>query len=409
MKEWEAVAAGWDGRCATIGRVSMSVGVEERRARLGRRHHLARAAAEVETVAGDLVGLHSRDPATVFLSARARVGGFGIADLEDALYERRSLVRVLAMRRTMFVAPRDLAAVMHVAATQPLGPAERRRTLAMLDGVVDGDPDAWLDDLMERTERALAARGEATAAELAADVPDLALKISFGAGTRWAGTMAVSARVLQLLGIEGRVVRARPRGSWLSGQYRWARVADWLGGGLPARERGDAAVELARRWLRSYGPATEVDLAWWAKWTKRETREVLAAVEAVAVELDGAAGFVLPDDTGSEEPVGPWVALLPGLDPSVMGWKERDWFLGPHGAALFDRNGNAGPTVWVSGRIVGGWAQRPGGAVVARLLEPIGSEAEAMVEVEAERLTAWLDGVVVTPRFRSPLEREMAG
>ena len=55
-----------------------------------------------------------RDPATVVLSLRARLDPFAVADLEDALYERRTLLRMLAMRRTMFVVPLDLAAVMNV-------------------------------------------------------------------------------------------------------------------------------------------------------------------------------------------------------------------------------------------------------------------------------------------------------
>jgi hypothetical protein len=91
-----------------------------------------------------------------------------------------------------------------------------------------------------------------------------------------------------------------------------------------------------------------------------------------------------------------------------MGWAGRDWFLGPHREMLFDRNGNAGPTVWWDGRVVGGWAQRPGGDVVYRLLEDVGAEAQAAVALEAERLTRWLAAVRVTPRFRTPLERTLS-
>ena len=61
----------------------------------------------------------------------------------------------------------------------------------------------------------------------------------------------------------------------------------------------------------------------------------------------------------------PWAALLPVLDPTVMGWKERDFYLGPHGPLLFDTNGNAGTTAWWDGRIVGCWAQDPDGVVRA--------------------------------------------
>ena len=57
-----------------------------------------------------------------------------------------------------------------------------------------------------------------------------------------------------------------------------------------------------------------------------------------------------------------------------MGWQDRGWFLGAHGRALFDTNGNAGPTVWWDGRIVGGWAQRKTGEVVLRFLEDAGAD-----------------------------------
>jgi hypothetical protein len=81
------------------------------------------------------------------------------------------------------------------------------------------------------------------------------------------------------------------------------------------------------------------------------------------------AGIVLADDLATSPTPEPWVALLPSLDPTTMGWQQRTWYLGDHAPAVFDRNGNAGPTVWADGRIVGGWAQRRSGEVVFRLLE----------------------------------------
>jgi hypothetical protein len=106
-------------------------------------------------------------------------------------------------------------------------------------------------------------------------------------------------------------------------------------------------------------------------------------------------------------PAPPWVALLPALDPTTMGWAGRDFYLGRHRPVLFDRNGNAGPTIWCDGRVVGGWAQRRAGEVVLRLLEDVGGEAAAAIEAEAARLTAWLGPTRVNPRFRTPLEREL--
>ena len=90
-----------------------------------------------------------------------------------------------------------------------------------------------------------------------------------------------------------------------------------------------------------------------------------------------------------------------------MAWKERNWYLGPHGEILFDRNGNAGPTVWWDGRIVGGWSQRRDGEIVVQLLEDVGVEAERAVEHEAERLASWLGDVRLSPGFLPPFQRAL--
>jgi hypothetical protein len=102
-----------------------------------------------------------------------------------------------------------------------------------------------------------------------------------------------------------------------------------------------------------------------------------------------------------------WVARLPGRAWTVMGWKERAWFLGPHQQPLFDRNGNAGPTVWSNGHIVGGWAQRRDGTIAVELLEKVDSWAGDRIAAEVKRLTAWLGPTRITPRFRTPLEQSL--
>ncbi len=357
-----------------------------------------------------MVGLHSSDPATVYLSARARLEDFTVADLEDALYERRSLVRMLGMRRTLFVVPLPVAAAMEAACTRLLGPAEAARLARMLeDQGIAPDGVGWIEGVEERTLVAITARGEATANELRDDVPELRLKLAFGEGKTWGGTVGVSTRVLFLLATKGRIVRARPLGSWLSSQYRWAPTTTWIAGGLDTVDTDDGAADLARRWLRSYGPGMLEDLKWWTGWTVRRTRRALEAADAVEVELEEGAGYALADDLEPVTPTGPWAALLPALDPTVMGWRERGWYLGDHGSQLFDRNGNAGPTVWWDGRVVGGWGQRPDGGIAVHLLEELDREARSMIDTEADRLRGWLGSVRITPRFRTPVEKRLAG
>src|SRR5688500_9459098 len=96
--------------------------IAERRARLAVRHALAptaRATTPLE-VGERMVALHASDPATVHLAVLARTDGAGAGDVEEALYTERSLVRLLGMRRSMFVVPLDLAPVVQAACTRAI-------------------------------------------------------------------------------------------------------------------------------------------------------------------------------------------------------------------------------------------------------------------------------------------------
>lgn len=391
--------------------VVRTIDVEERRARLGRRHLLARRGETPEDATDAMLGLHSSDPVTVYLSTWARVAPFVPGDLEEALYGRRTLVRMLGMRRTLFVVPREVAAVMDEACTKAYGAAERRRLIAMLEGqgvVPAGRGARWVDRVMRETLDALARRGEASARQLTAEVPELSNKLTFGEGRAWAGTMGVSTRILFLLAARGEIVRARPLGTWISGQYRWARTQDWLGEPLAPIEHAAACAELLRRYLAAFGPVTMTDLRWWTGWTVATTTRALHDAGAVEADLGEGVGFVAAGDAGRVRPPKPWVALLPGLDPTIMGWKERAWYLGKHGSQLFDRAGNAGPSVWVDGRVVGGWIQRRDGEVLVELLEPVSTASRRAIEAERRRLRDWLGDVRATPRFRTPLETRLS-
>ncbi|RVU26266.1 winged helix DNA-binding domain-containing protein [Streptomyces antnestii] len=384
------------------------IGAAERRARLAAGQLLAPGAraSSAEEVAGSLVALHGTDPSTVYLAVGARLTDPAktVADVERALYTDRSLVRMHGMRHTVFVFPAGLTAVVHASTGLEVAARERASLVKQLEAGSEHDA-AWLAEVEAGTLAALAARGEATAAQLSEDEPRLRTQLLYAPGKTYEAWQAVSTRVLRVLGMEGRVVRGRPRGSWTSSQFRWALA--------PAHAElsvAEAKSELLRHWLGSCGPATEADLKWWTGWKVTDVRRALAAIGAVEVGLDEGTGFVLPDDV---EPVAgggePWAALLPALDPSAMGWQQRDWYLAPElRAPLFDRAGNIGPTVWWDGRIAGGWAQGKDGEVRWRLLADVGREAAAAVEERAAALQGWLGAARVTPRFRTPLEKELA-
>ena len=183
------------------------IDTEERRRRLAVRQHLAPACRVmgVEQLAADLVGIHATDPASVYLGAFSRIADFTQPMMERALYEDRSVLKFLGMRRTMFVVPRDLAAVINSAASRAIAATERKRTIQMLEGAgVAKNVPAWLEEVEAQTVAALDELGGATAAQLTKRVPGLRVQISFGEGKKWAGKVGVSTRVLFMLSAEAR-------------------------------------------------------------------------------------------------------------------------------------------------------------------------------------------------------------
>jgi len=388
--------------------VTRTVSTEQRRNRLARRHRLLPQTRtdDVATIADDLVALHSTDPVTVYLSAMARMAEPSVAAVERALYDDRVVVRHHAMRRTLWVATPDVVRLMHVAATRRLAGPEHRRTAGLLADNGVEDPEAWLADARVQVHAALAEHGPMTARALGRRVPALTHKIVMAPGKRWSATVSAHTRVLLGLGFEGEVVRTRPTGTWVNGAYTYAAMDQWLDGGLTAgpgalSER-EAARELTLRWLRAFGPGTATDLQWWAGWTKSMTRAALSDAGAVEVELEEGRGYLAPDDLEDVPPAESWVALLPGLDPTTMGWKERGWYLPAAARDAFDRMGNAGPTVWADGRVVGVWAQTPDGELRTRFFEPPTDEQAAAVAARVDDLQAVLGGTRFTVRFPSP-------
>lgn len=357
-----------------------------------------------------MVGLHSSDPATVYLSAWARVPGFQIDDMDAALYRRRELLRIYGMRRTLWVVDRDTFPLVRNSSTVQLAEGQFRRMAKILEehDVAD-DGVAWLEDVIPRALALIAERGEILARDITEAIPELATKITFrNKSGRVLGTTGVITNTLVLMAIRSEVIRGRPRGTWISSQYRWAEMESWLGEPVPEIPLSEASARLVRRWLHAFGPATERDIRWWTGWRVGQVRRALSDCDAVEVGLeDGQTGFLLADDIEPIDGAGPWVALLPSLDPTPMGWKEREWWIGEHEPVLFDRNGNAGPTIWVDGRVVGGWSQRKSGEIVYEIFDDVGAEVESTVEERAAALELWMGDVTVTPRFRSPHDRAL--
>ena len=242
-------------------------------------------------------------------------------------------MRMLGMRRTLFVVPRELVPVVYAACTRTIAARERRRLEKMiLDSGISSRPSSLAHPRpVDSAESARGARRsihvgshEGRPGSLEATPLRHGLEIRGDPERRLA--CASAAR-------DGgpdrpRVVLAEPGSAvstagcpWMSG---WTARSEKI-------EQGEAQATLLRRWLAAFGPATETDIRWWAGWTAREARAALASTPHAVVDLEGGAtGYVLTDDLEPAKRLAPSAALLPTLDPTTMGWKERNWYLGEH-------------------------------------------------------------------------------
>jgi hypothetical protein len=371
----------------------------ERRSRIAVRHALAPAHRlhDVASVTQAMTVLHATEAATVHLAVAARAEGMTPELVDAALYDDRTVVKQLAMRRTLFAFPRELLPAAWGSASARVAATERRRIAkAISEAGIAADGEAWLDAARDATLARLS-HGPATVAQLRADVPELAGMIGGTTDKKWDRPVSVAPWVLTHLGLDGAAVRARNAGHWRLNKPTWTRTEDWLVEVPRPLDEAAGYAELVRGWLGTFGPGTTGDIQWWLGSTRTAVARALTDLGAVEVALDGGTtGWVLAEDATDTGPVEPWAALLPALDPTVMGWKSRDFYLDPtHVPFLFDSNGNAGTTAWWDGRIVGCWVQDEEGVVRLSLLEDVGPEGRAALEHEAERLTAWLDGTVI--------------
>lgn len=376
----------------------------ERRARLALRQGLAEEArfGDVVSAARGMTGLHATEAATVHLALQARVRDVEIADVEAALYRDRTVVKQSAMRGTLFGFERDLlpAAWGSVGARLARSLGVRLAKDLVASGIT-ADGEAWIREVGDAVVDLLDTR-EVSGAELRGLMPEIDVTVDRGAG-KWAAATPVAPQMLWLLNAQGRIVRASNGGHWRLSKPRYASTASWLAevpAALPERE---GYAELVRRWLWAFGPGTESDILWWLGATKGAVRSGLADAGAVPVRLDGTdePGWLLPDDVDPVPEPGEWAALLPTLDPTVMGWRGREFYLGPHKEMTFDSAGNAGTTAWWNGQIVGCWVQDADGRVRVHLLQDLPPRAVRALNARAEALTAWLDGVVVIGVYAS--------
>lgn len=387
----------------------IAISDDERRRRVARRHLLVPSARveSVPAVADAVVALHSSDPVTVFLSIAARSNDVSVDDIERALYLDRTVVRHHAMRRTLWVTTTIVAEFVHAACTRRIAATERARSAKF---VGDGE---WFDAAVRRIVDVVRASPDGVSTRQIGELlPELRRAIVFGAGTRNEATGSAHTRAVLVAALDGNVVRGRPAGRWIGSQYAWHDTRRWCSVDWAAHSEQVGAAATVDMWLRRFGPGTLDDLVWWTGTTKTLVRSALADLDVTRVSTSSGDGYVMDDDMDDDpdaaEEAEHWALVLPGLDPTAMGWKHREWYLDDGTRArVTDRFGNIGPTIWCDGRIVGGWTQRPDGEIATELTVAVTRDEQRLIDREIERMRSFVGDARFKVRFPSPNQRDL--
>jgi hypothetical protein len=195
-------------------------------------------------------------------------------------------------------------------------------------------------------------------------------------------------------------------GPFAGSQHAFVLLEEWVS--TPRRlDRDEALRELALRYFRSHGPATDRDLARWSGLPLGDVRRGLAACgNALArLEADGTTYLLAPEvlaavrppTTGrTAEPQAPVVRLLPGFDEYLLGYLDRSAALAPdHAQAVVPgNNGMFLPTIVADGEVIGTWKAAARAREVVIALAPFNHRLPAGVrhglEDAAKRYGAFL-------------------
>jgi hypothetical protein len=151
-----------------------------------------------------------------------------------------------------------------------------------------------------------------------------------------------------------------------------------------------ARIELVRRYLRAFGPASKADAAEWSGLRVRDLEPAFDGLPAVEGE-DGRVLFDLPRAPLPPADTPAPVRFLPKWDNLLLAWADRTRVLPEElRKAVIAKNGEVAQTVLVDGRVAATWGVDRKGTVTVSPFAPLPRAARREVDEEAARLQAWL-------------------
>ncbi|MEO7003376.1 MAG: winged helix DNA-binding domain-containing protein [Ktedonobacterales bacterium] len=291
-----------------------------------------------------VTALQAQDTPAARLAVRPRSMAVTAADVTRACNEERAIVRTWAMRGTLHMLPVEDVRWM-VALLGPIFTARyhSRRLELGLDAALCARTMSLLREI-------LAEHGGCTRGDLIHALTNKGLAID--------PSSQAPAHLVMYAAMQGVICRGAEHSE---DEPTYVLLDEWVGQRGGQRAPDDALAELARRYIRAYGPADADDFAAWAGIPLTTARRGVQLItgELIPVTIAGEPAWMLPDsgqDSADDQTQAPCVRLLPAFDAWLLGYRRRDFTLPPRFARTIQAGGGwIHPVVVVDGIVVGAW------------------------------------------------------
>jgi len=329
----------------------------------------------------DIGGLHATDSVTPYLSLFARSSNFAKDCLDEELYIKKSLGKIRCMRSTLYILTKDMMPMAYAATN---GIVEKNsRKYAEFRGVSSQQYEEISRAILQLLKgRALSVFEIKKALQTQKDVPS----------------------VLNLMCDQGLLVRGRREKGWRDKNHKYSIFREYFPDiDLTRYHESEAVSLLLLQYLKSFGPVTENDIAWWTGLTKARVRQALNDLkqQISRLQIAGLRGDFIVLSSDLDALAGPFhvkkrtLNLLPTLDPYLMGYRDRDRYLDTSKYDfIFDRSGNAAPTVMLDGRVIGVWdfEQHVEPTIKIYLLEKVSRDVLKEIHLKARKMGGFIAG-----------------
>lgn len=336
-----------------------------------------------------VVALPGAPDLTPFVAASARLSNFSPADLLDALYQQRTLIKSPLMRSASAIVPAEQYPLFLVATARQRN--QDANSEFRLWGLDNSEVEAI--EKVVLAEEDWPASAEAVAARLPQSLVRPLSQTSRGGRVSTISSVALVLHWLTAKGILG-VNQENPANPLYAPLHYWYPDLDLTA--LPGEAEAQAA--LVRAYLAAFGPSTEADISFWTGFGKSETARAVGALAAktTLAMVEGIPGMLLllkeqADMLASTQPQ-PVIKFLPADDPFTTAHRaSRSRYLADpqQQRRVFSSTGAAQPAVVVNGQISGTW-QWSGGQFAWELFTEVDPTYQPLLQAEAERLAAFL-------------------